>query len=126
MLHKSALLGTACPPRAAQPGTRAMAQPAMPACKPPVLHLLPSLAGRYVPLGLASWFHRRGVRNVVQLDWWQEVQHPGSSVRWGRLRWPAVLQHALAAQHGLGASHASQRARRPLNRAMEACLAGWC
>ncbi|KAI7844885.1 hypothetical protein COHA_001537 [Chlorella ohadii] len=35
----------------------------------------------YVPLGLASWFHRRGVRNVVELDWWQEAVHPGSSVR---------------------------------------------
>ncbi len=36
---------------------------------------------RYVPLGLAGWFKSAGVKNVVELDWWQEVQHPGSSVK---------------------------------------------
>ncbi|GBF91566.1 N-acyl-phosphatidylethanolamine-hydrolyzing phospholipase D [Raphidocelis subcapitata] len=35
----------------------------------------------YVPLGLAGWFRRRGIANVTELDWWQEVQHPGSKVR---------------------------------------------
>jgi N-acyl-phosphatidylethanolamine-hydrolysing phospholipase D len=27
-----------------------------------------------VALGLAQWFRRRGMRNVVELDWWQEAQ----------------------------------------------------
>lgn len=36
---------------------------------------------RYVPLGMRGWFHRRGVENVMELDWWQEAQHPGSGVR---------------------------------------------
>lgn len=35
----------------------------------------------YVPLGLKAWFTARGVHNVTELDWWQEVQHPGSKVR---------------------------------------------
>lgn len=35
----------------------------------------------YVPLGLRGWFLSRGVKNVVELDWWQEAVHPGSSVR---------------------------------------------
>jgi N-acyl-phosphatidylethanolamine-hydrolysing phospholipase D len=25
----------------------------------------------FVPSGLAGWFHRRGIRNLVELDWWQ-------------------------------------------------------
>ncbi len=36
---------------------------------------------RYVPLGLASWFRSAGVASIVELDWWQEVQHPDSSVK---------------------------------------------
>ncbi|KAI9314806.1 beta-lactamase superfamily domain-containing protein [Dichotomocladium elegans] len=31
----------------------------------------------YVPLGLRKWFVKRGVENVVELDWWQEVHHDG-------------------------------------------------
>lgn len=27
-----------------------------------------------VPLGMASWFHRRGRRHVVELDWWESVR----------------------------------------------------
>lgn len=34
----------------------------------------------YVPLGLAGWFAGLGITNVTELDWWQEVQHPGSKV----------------------------------------------
>lgn len=29
----------------------------------------------YVPLGLRDWFVRRGVTNVVEMDWWQEFYH---------------------------------------------------
>ncbi|CAO3599177.1 unnamed protein product [Absidia cylindrospora] len=29
----------------------------------------------YVPLGLRHWFLKRKVTNVVELDWWQEIQH---------------------------------------------------
>ncbi|PSC74215.1 N-acyl-phosphatidylethanolamine-hydrolyzing phospholipase D [Micractinium conductrix] len=35
----------------------------------------------YVPLGLKTWFTKRGVRSVTELDWWQEAVHPGSAVR---------------------------------------------
>eukprot|EP00878_Enallax_costatus_P024765 GHUV01026450.1.p1 GENE.GHUV01026450.1~~GHUV01026450.1.p1 ORF type:complete len:360 (+),score=55.78 GHUV01026450.1:835-1914(+) len=34
----------------------------------------------YVPLGLKSWFKGQGIQNVTELDWWQQVQHPGSKV----------------------------------------------
>lgn len=39
------------------------------------------LPGRYVPLGMQGWFANRGVSNVVELDWWQQVAHPSSSVQ---------------------------------------------
>ncbi|KAI9255534.1 beta-lactamase superfamily domain-containing protein [Sporodiniella umbellata] len=29
----------------------------------------------YIPLGLRSWFVKKGVDNVVELDWWQEIHH---------------------------------------------------
>lgn len=29
----------------------------------------------YIPLGLRDWFVRRGVVNVIELDWWQEIHH---------------------------------------------------
>ncbi|KAI3431506.1 hypothetical protein D9Q98_004556 [Chlorella vulgaris] len=35
----------------------------------------------YVPLGMQGWFANRGVSNVVELDWWQQVAHPSSSVQ---------------------------------------------
>lgn len=31
----------------------------------------------YVPLGLRQWFVKRGIENVIELDWWQEVHHNG-------------------------------------------------
>ncbi len=31
-----------------------------------------------VPLGLAGWLRRRGVKNVRELDWWQWVEHGGA------------------------------------------------
>ncbi|QLR43580.1 hypothetical protein HV346_13215 [Enterobacter sp. RHBSTW-00994] len=33
-----------------------------------------------VPLGLASWFRRRGAKNVFELDWWQSVIWQGMTV----------------------------------------------
>lgn len=30
----------------------------------------------YVPLGLRPWFKARGVSNVVEMDWWEEVKDP--------------------------------------------------
>lgn len=29
----------------------------------------------YIPLGLREWFLKRGVDNVIELDWWQEIHH---------------------------------------------------
>ena len=34
----------------------------------------------YVPLGMAAWFHDAGVRDVTELDWWQEASHGGVRV----------------------------------------------
>lgn len=31
----------------------------------------------YIPLGLREWFVKRGVENVIELDWWQEIHHKG-------------------------------------------------
>lgn len=33
-----------------------------------------------VPLGLAAWFERRGLHEVVELDWWQGCSHRGLEV----------------------------------------------
>lgn len=29
----------------------------------------------YIPLGLREWFIKRGIDNVIELDWWQEIHH---------------------------------------------------
>ncbi len=29
----------------------------------------------YLPLGLGAWFRRQGVRNIVEMDWWQSDEH---------------------------------------------------
>ncbi|KAI8642716.1 beta-lactamase superfamily domain-containing protein [Parasitella parasitica] len=34
----------------------------------------------YIPLGLKNWFVTRGVTNIVELDWWQEVCHKNSDL----------------------------------------------
>ena len=34
----------------------------------------------YVPLGMAAWFHDAGVRDVTELDWWEEASHGGVRV----------------------------------------------
>lgn len=36
---------------------------------------------RYVPLGLKAWFKSCGVINVVEMDWWGEMEHPDSDVK---------------------------------------------
>ena len=36
---------------------------------------LPETVQWFVPLGLADWFRARGRERVVELDWWQSVQH---------------------------------------------------
>lgn len=33
----------------------------------------------YIPLGLREWFTERGIDNVIELDWWQEMHHKGHS-----------------------------------------------
>ncbi|GMH33118.1 hypothetical protein BSKO_00952 [Bryopsis sp. KO-2023] len=35
----------------------------------------------YVPFGLKSWFLARGISNVVELDWWENVVHPTTGLR---------------------------------------------
>jgi len=35
---------------------------------------LPEGLAWYVPLGMAAWFRERGVREVVELDWWQSAR----------------------------------------------------
>lgn len=34
----------------------------------------------YIPLGLKNWFVKRGVTNVIELDWWQEVYHKNTEI----------------------------------------------
>ncbi|MFX4315750.1 MBL fold metallo-hydrolase, partial [Enterobacter sp. 63] len=41
----------------------------------------------FVPLGLASWFRRRGAKNVTELDWWQSIS------------WQGMTLTAVPAQH---------------------------
>jgi N-acyl-phosphatidylethanolamine-hydrolysing phospholipase D len=44
---------------------------------PSIRHLVKRSGGAQlfvVPLGLGSWFHARGARNVRELDWWEENQ----------------------------------------------------
>lgn len=41
----------------------------------------------FVPLGLKSWFTRRGFREVTELDWWQQAALPG------------IALHCVPAQH---------------------------
>ena len=36
---------------------------------------LPDTISWFVPLGLGAWFHKRGRRRVVEMDWWQSVRH---------------------------------------------------
>jgi N-acyl-phosphatidylethanolamine-hydrolysing phospholipase D len=35
----------------------------------------------YVPLGYRSWFDRLGVRNVIELDWWEEREIPDTGYK---------------------------------------------
>lgn len=39
------------------------------------MHKLGNSVVWYIPLGLKNWFLKRGVNNVIELDWWQEVVH---------------------------------------------------
>ena len=39
------------------------------------LELLPESVRWFVPLGLADWFRERDRPNVLELDWWQSVEH---------------------------------------------------
>ncbi|WP_236346278.1 MBL fold metallo-hydrolase [Enterobacter cancerogenus] len=41
----------------------------------------------FVPLGLGDWFRRRGAKNVVELDWWQNAH------------WQGINLTAVPAQH---------------------------
>ncbi|MGE0822306.1 MAG: MBL fold metallo-hydrolase [Candidatus Binatia bacterium] len=36
---------------------------------------LPPSVTWFIPIGLGEWFHKRGRRSVVELDWWQTAQH---------------------------------------------------
>lgn len=39
------------------------------------VHKLGNSVTWYIPLGLKNWFLKRGVDNVIELDWWQEAYH---------------------------------------------------
>ncbi|KAI9364608.1 beta-lactamase superfamily domain-containing protein [Pilaira anomala] len=39
------------------------------------VHKLGNSVVWYIPLGLRNWFLKRGVENVIELDWWQEIVH---------------------------------------------------
>jgi N-acyl-phosphatidylethanolamine-hydrolysing phospholipase D len=53
----------------------------------------------FVPLGLGAWLQARGVRDVVELDWWQRHVHRGLTVV------------ATPAQHGSGRGITDQNLR---------------
>jgi hypothetical protein len=71
-----------------------------------ILHCAAAAAARrfgpelawYVPLGLKAWFTSRGITNVTELDWWQEVTRPGSKVR----GWMQAVLQAWRIVHLLG------------------------
>ncbi|MGH8528781.1 MAG: MBL fold metallo-hydrolase [Nevskiales bacterium] len=46
----------------------------------------------FVPLGLQRWFRRRGIKEVIELDWGQQAEHQG------------VIGHAVPVQHFSGRS----------------------
>jgi N-acyl-phosphatidylethanolamine-hydrolysing phospholipase D len=52
----------------------------------------------YVPTGVADWFHKRGIHNVVELGWWQS--HAGDGVE----------AFCLPAQHFSGRTAADRNA----------------
>ncbi len=62
----------------------------------------------YTPLGYAAWLRRRGVREVVELDWWQETRRDGpvGPVRLVCLPARHWTRRALAANRALWASWA--------------------
>ncbi|CAO3691102.1 unnamed protein product [Rhizopus stolonifer] len=45
----------------------------------------------YIPLGLREWFLKRGVDNVIELDWWQEIHHKDR---------PDILLACVPTMHG--------------------------
>jgi N-acyl-phosphatidylethanolamine-hydrolysing phospholipase D len=53
----------------------------------------------YAPLGVGTWLREQGVRDVVELDWWQRHHHRGLTVV------------ATPAQHGSGRGLADQNLR---------------
>ena len=53
-------------------------------CEPSVEALYNRPGGRdtnfIVPMGMAKWFHERGIANVVELDWWEKRDLDGFAV----------------------------------------------
>ncbi|KAI8057554.1 beta-lactamase superfamily domain-containing protein [Gilbertella persicaria] len=47
----------------------------------------------YIPLGLREWFVKRGIDNVIELDWFQELHHKGR---------PDILIACVPAMHSSG------------------------
>ncbi|EIE87562.1 hypothetical protein G6F46_004807 [Rhizopus delemar] len=45
----------------------------------------------YIPLGLREWFIKRGIDNVIELDWWQEIHHKDR---------PDILVACVPSMHG--------------------------
>lgn len=46
----------------------------------PTLHRLGPSVRYVVPLGLADWFVREGLRDVIELDWWQSAEIQGVKI----------------------------------------------
>jgi len=53
----------------------------------------------FVPLGVEQWFHRHGITNVLELDWWESLTLPGQS---------HLEFHCVPAQHFSGRSAIGQ------------------
>ncbi|KAI8369199.1 beta-lactamase superfamily domain-containing protein [Choanephora cucurbitarum] len=54
----------------------------------------------YIPLGLREWFIKRGIDNVIELDWFQELHHKGR---------PDILIACVPAMHQSGGRHAFEK-----------------
>lgn len=74
--------------------------------KPTILKLAKLFPNCYffVPLGVERWFHKHGITNVLELDWWESFSFP-SGVRSDGVE---LEFHAVPAQHFSGRGSVGQ------------------